>query len=254
MLAQEIHTKINIPDGGYLAANIIKPNQGGSLPAVIFLTGSSKTKESFQDIQYWFSNKGYYTLAFDFRGRGESSGQPGENTLRNQQYDLKHTMSFITYHQPIDTIEISILGTSMGAFVAASIADEIPIKNLILSAPAMYLPEHESVPQMQLDGKAAQIAVENKDKVDKSTSLQHLKKFMGNLLVLEHEQDDIIPSWLCQQYYSVAVNTISKDYQQLKGIKHQVLIDSDWRRQLAEVIYSWFLALNQSLSPTPLSV
>ena len=250
MITQEIHQHVNIQDG-HLASTIIKPQQAQRLPAIIFLTGSGGIKERFQDIQYYFSAKGFYTLAFDFRGRGDSSGQPGQNTLRHQQFDVKHILSFLTHRQPIDPSDITLFGTSMGAFVAASIADEIPIKNLILSAPALYLPKHEQLPQSALDHKAKTIASQNQKIATTASSLQHLEKFTGNLLVLEHRQDDIIPDWLCQRYFDSAVNSNSKQYQLLKDVEHPILINKIWKQQLSETIYSWLKLIDQPSSPTP---
>lgn len=252
MITQELHLRVAIPNG-HLSTIIVRPKEGKSLPAIIFANGSGGLKESFQTIQYFFAAKGFYSISFDFRGRGDSSGQPLENSLRDQQYDLKHIFSFITYRQPIIPQEISLFGTSMGAFAAASVSDELPLKNLILSAPAIYLPEHEQIPQKDLVNYSREYItnIKNREQLSQTNSLLHLSNFQGNVLVLEHQKDKTIPQWLCHLYRDASQKARRNDYQILHNIEHPVLTKESWRDILSQVMYDWFSSINQAQTLTP---
>lgn len=226
-----------------IAATISHPNITQQAPLIIFLTGSGGVKERFKTIQQYFSEKGYICVSFDFRGRGESSGKPLHNTLLDQIKDVNTVLSSMVKNENLNKKDITIFGTSMGGFVAASVAQKLKAKNLILSAPAAYLPAAENKPQEAIN-TYSRILPTLKEKITQSRGLREIVKFTGNLLIIEHEKDFFIPEWLCKKYFKLAHKAKSKKFIVLKDIEHAVLANESWKRELNLTISNWLERLH----------
>ena len=115
-------------EGIELVGNLFYPpeySEGKPYPAVV-VTGSWTTvKEQMAGLYAKrLSNKGYITLAFDFRGFGESGGRPRfyENPGMKVE-DIKNAVGFLASLPEVDAQKIGLLGICAGAgysLVAAS--------------------------------------------------------------------------------------------------------------------------------------
>lgn len=98
---------------------------GGSAPdtklsAFIILHGFGGTREG-RDVTTaaaFYNELGYATLAFDFRGCGESEGERGRLICLEQVQDTQNAISFLQEHSAIASDRIALTGSSFGAAVA----------------------------------------------------------------------------------------------------------------------------------------
>ena len=93
-------------------------------PGIILCQGFAGTKEMLLPAYAEkFAENGYAVLTFDYRGFGESSGEPGRLVPKLQIEDIKNAISFLSSLDKIDADRIGLWGTSYGganAIVAAS--------------------------------------------------------------------------------------------------------------------------------------
>lgn len=83
-------------------------------PAIIFAHGLLSTHEEYGDYPEKFCERGYLTLAIDFRGHGASEGQRGLMSSERNVQDLRHALDYIEAHPGIDNDRIVLIGHSFG--------------------------------------------------------------------------------------------------------------------------------------------
>ena len=119
-------------DGYRIAADLYKPKglkETDKLPAIVIVGGYTVIKEtSLPDYAYAFTKAGFVTLAFDFRGFGESDGRRGDSTWQNYVEDTRNAVTFLQHCPGVDPDRIGVWGSSYGGGVvsyALSIDDRI---------------------------------------------------------------------------------------------------------------------------------
>ncbi|MCG7343666.1 alpha/beta hydrolase [Sporosarcina sp. ACRSL] len=99
------------------------PGEKGTIIALHGLTGTHKNMLHYaQNLQ-----GDYRFIAIDLRGRGDSSGMDSAPSIFSHAQDVKDLIAVLGINEPI------LLGHSMGAYISAIVASEIPsVKGLIL--------------------------------------------------------------------------------------------------------------------------
>jgi fermentation-respiration switch protein FrsA (DUF1100 family) len=100
--------------------------------AVLYCHGNGGNRRDWAQVAPTFANQGCNVLIFDYRGYGDSTGQPSEQGL----YQDGLTMwSWLKSRAKQDNIPTSILGKSLGTAIAAYIAAQDDPYCLILDSP-----------------------------------------------------------------------------------------------------------------------
>src|SRR5690606_5759940 len=99
------------------------PGKKGTIIALHGLTGTHKNM-----LHYAQSLRGdYRVIACDLRGRGDSSGMDDVPSIFTHAEDIIELIAVLGIKDPI------LLGHSMGAFISAIVASELPsVKGLVL--------------------------------------------------------------------------------------------------------------------------
>ena len=103
-----------------------EPNTPRPHPAIIFAHGLLSTHAEFGDYPERFCERGYLTLALDFRGHGASEGQRGLMSTDRNVEDLRHAIDYLEANPGIDNNRIALIGHSYGgdAVVCTAARDE----------------------------------------------------------------------------------------------------------------------------------
>jgi pimeloyl-ACP methyl ester carboxylesterase len=80
--------------------------------------GSNKSSTSCVQPARLLADWGYVALRFDFRGCGESDGEPARVICLDQVEDTKAAVSFLATRAEVDPSRIGVAGSSFGAAVA----------------------------------------------------------------------------------------------------------------------------------------
>lgn len=96
----------------------LKP--GEKRPAFVVMHGFGGTKESGQgaSVASTLANWGYVCLQFDFRGCGDSEGEPGRVICLEQCADVSNAITCLEKRPEVDPQRIALCGSSLGAAVA----------------------------------------------------------------------------------------------------------------------------------------
>jgi len=220
-----------------LRGSLFIPEGEGPFPSVIFFHGRGSTRERYLPMAKFLSEKGMITLAFDFRGCGESDGIFENQTHRMGVEDGRAGLKFLL-SQNVDKRRVGIQGTSFGGYVTGMLLNDYDfIKSIVLRVPASYSDE-------KLDTTVK--AFEEKDFFSRwenwigSSSYKGIGKFTGSLLVIKSKNDEVVSSEAVGKYFEDAKN-VKKKKMVVQNAGHSL---RDWPEALSEfysLTQNWFL-------------
>jgi fermentation-respiration switch protein FrsA (DUF1100 family) len=114
--------------GERCAALLFRPPGGGSPPCIVLGHGFGAVKEGRPDSYAdRFAAAGYAALAFDYRGFGESGGEPRQLvSVRRQHQDWDAAIHFARGLEGVDPDRIAIWGSSYGGGHVIAVASRHP--------------------------------------------------------------------------------------------------------------------------------
>lgn len=204
-------------DNNNITGFLFFPNKESQHSVVIFFNGSGGTKEYFFKISKFLSLRGYVSFCFDFRGRGESQTKE-ISPLSFQIKDAQEVIRQVASLPFVKKDDITILATSMGGYVAASVSNiSKGIKRIILIAPALYSLDDENKKYTE-----ASVRDFKKELIPESRAIKEIRKFKGELFVVFLEKDKIVPDWINQAYLDNALEVKKKAKLEIKDAEHAI--------------------------------
>ncbi|MBL8920070.1 MAG: alpha/beta fold hydrolase [Myxococcaceae bacterium] len=110
--------------GARVAGVLRVPEGQGPFPAIVMCAGMTLTKEVWLPANAeWLCARGYATLNFDYRGFGDSEGQPRCRLVPPMQVeDVRSALTFLETQPEVDRARLGLFGVSLGASVAVATA------------------------------------------------------------------------------------------------------------------------------------
>lgn len=150
--------------GDTLVANLFRPVDGPSGPAPLVVVTGSWTTSKEQQADFYarrLAANGISALTFDFRGFGQSQGQPRdwENPTRKGE-DINAAIGFASGLETVDPDRIGALGVCASAgYQAINAASDDRVRALGLIAPWLHDSERVAPYYGGAEGVAARIAL-----------------------------------------------------------------------------------------------
>ena len=118
-------------DGTKLAGWLMTPSVVGPYPAVVYFGGrSEEVSWVARDAGKLFP--GMAVLAVNYRGYGESRGEPGESHMVE---DGRMLYDWLAERPHVDPARVAVVGRSLGSGVAVQVALERPVDAIVLITP-----------------------------------------------------------------------------------------------------------------------
>jgi dienelactone hydrolase len=129
--ARVTFTSGEVPCTGYLF------HPGGLAPGVVLAQGFSGTQDRLVDVAERFRDAGLAAFTFDYRGFGESSGEPRQVvTIGGQLEDLRAAVDVVRRAPDVDPGRVALWGSSLGgAHVAVVAADDPRVAAVVAQMP-----------------------------------------------------------------------------------------------------------------------
>jgi pimeloyl-ACP methyl ester carboxylesterase len=156
------------------------------------------------------------SICFDFSGNGESSGKFECASLR-----IRAAESLAAARLLADSEPRALIGTSMGAHLAALASPAIQPRSLVLFCPAAY-PENASEERFDENFVRFNNRVVTLEALRGSPALRALRSFKGNLLIVAAKEDQVIPRHVIDLYMESAAAVRSSRVLWLAGCDHFV--------------------------------
>ncbi len=158
------------------------PAAGQARGTLLFFHGNAGNISHRLDSLKIFHSLDLAVLIFDYRGYGQSEGQPSEQGIYR---DAEAAWNYLTDQKGIPSAEILLFGRSLGAAVAAYLAAQHPAKGLILES------AFTSVPDLAADlYPMLPVRWLSRNNYD---VYGHLRTITAPLLVIHSREDEIIP-------------------------------------------------------------
>ena len=230
-------------DGQTIKGIIYKPQKLlETNPAVLFLHGWKSRQQTESHYAQVMAKNGFIAMTYDMRGHGDSDGDQEALTRKDFLIDAIAAYDYLLSIPGVDPERITIAGSSMGSYIAALLASRRNARNLILRVPANY-PDEGFSTQTLTDYTTSPIRVSwrtNPLSYTDSIVLQAVHTFAGNILIVESENDKLVPHQTIENYIA-AVNDTQKLTQVLmKGAEHSISRDINRVDEYAEILRKWF--------------
>ena len=134
-------------EGDELVGHLFLPpgfDESRRYPAVVVTGSWTSVKEQMPDgYASLLAKDGFITLTFDFRGWGESAGEPREfESSERKIEDIRSAVTFLAAHQSVDVDQIAGLGVcASSGYMAHATAQDDRIRRLALVAPWLHDPD-----------------------------------------------------------------------------------------------------------------
>jgi uncharacterized protein len=210
-------------------------------PAVLFIHGWT----SGQDRNFPYAEKicelGYVCMTFDLRGHGISEGKLETLTTEDFLNDVISAYDYLVEFKNIDKENIIVVGSSFGSYLGAILTSKRKISNLVLRVPAYIPDEGFDLPQINFAKKPEIVEWQSKVLLpDALLPLRSIRNFKGNILIVESENDTLIPHQTILNYINAVINKTKLTYILMKGANHSISRDPIKVKEYCVILRKWF--------------
>lgn len=221
---------------GQLAGQIVEPRT--VRPGVLFVHGWAGSQERDKKRARTLAQYGVVCLTFDLRGHGENSSQIESVTREQNLDDICAAYDVLAGQDHVDANAIAVVGSSYGAYLAVLATARRPVRWLALRVPALYPDEDWDTPKFHLD--RAEIALYRRKLIEHESNraLSQCRGFAGDVLIVESENDEIVPHPAVASYLTSFITARSVTYRIITGADH-ALTTSEARRSYEQLLTDW---------------
>ncbi|HEY3606278.1 MAG TPA: alpha/beta fold hydrolase [Pseudonocardiaceae bacterium] len=193
-----------------LAGTRITPD-GRTDAAVLALhgLGATSTRGRIRYLLDDLAAAGHGSVTFEFSGNGDSTGMLTESTLRGRRLETLAAAEWLVGEAPR-----VLLGTSMGAHLAATTVPELRPRGLVLFCPAAY---PAGAADLRFDG-----SLSAPNNYPDSPAYAGIREFDGDLLIVATRGDQVIPPAVIDGYLDNARNAKSTEVIWIDDCDHLV--------------------------------
>ncbi len=221
----------------HILGTLIMP--GSLIPGVLFVHGWGGDQRQYLDRARELAALGCVCLTFDLRGHAQTKARYETVSREEGLRDILVAYDFLAAQHNVDGDSIAVVGSSYGGYLAALLTALRPVKWLALRAPALYKDSEWTLPKHRLMGEQKlELYRRQPVRPDESRALRACTAFTGDVLVVESEQDTIVPHQVIVNYREACVSAKSLTYRVIPGADHALTGDA-CQRAYTTVLVTW---------------
>jgi pimeloyl-ACP methyl ester carboxylesterase len=210
------------------------------LPGVLFVHGWGGDQHQYVTRASELAALGCVCVTFDLRGHAQTQAQFESVSREDGMRDVLAAYDFLAAQRNVDSDSIAIVGSSYGGYLAALLTALRPVKWLALRAPALYTDSEWRLPKLQLRREQALEKYRLQSVTpDESNALRVCREFTGDVLIVESENDTVIPRQVIVNYREACIHAKSLTYRLMEGADHGLSSEA-WHRAYTALLVSWF--------------
>ena len=182
-------------------------------PLLVLHGAGNSSRERFRPLRDHFLRDGISSLALDFIGHGETGGDLSESSLESRVEQAGALISAEAVRVPL-----RIFGSSMGAYTAIKLAEDLGASTLILSVPGVYATAAYHVPF------GPQFTEAIRERWQETDAFDILSRYRGSLLILGAENDEVIPRAIPQRLFDCARRAKRREIYCVSGCDHGLIL------------------------------
>jgi uncharacterized protein len=224
-------------DGGHIAGTLIAPET--TIPGVLCVHGWGGSQQQYLARAREIAALGCVSLTFDLRGHARTEPQQTSVSRADNLNDVIAAYDELAHHPAVDSDAIAVVGSSYGGYLAALLTTLRPVRWLALRVPALYEDDGWDVPKKQLH-KVSDLHAYRRRALspDENRALAACAKFKGDVLVVESENDDVVPHRTIENYVEACTHAHSLTYRVISGADHG-LTHTASQRAYTELLVNW---------------
>jgi pimeloyl-ACP methyl ester carboxylesterase len=229
---------LRIPIGeDSVGATLLEPAH--ELPGVLFVHGWGGSQLHDLALAKRISGLGCVCLTFDLRGHGDDSERSESVTRIQNLNDLVATYDWLANRENVDATAMAVVGISYGGYLSALLSAMRPIRWLALRSPALYKDEEWEQPKRALHLDADLPFYRRRQlSADENRALGACGVFSGDVLLLEADDDDIVPHTVTENYANALRKTRSTTMRTIENANH-AFSGKPAQRAYADTLTSW---------------
>ena len=224
-------------DGEHIAGTLLM--HAGRVPGVLFVHGWGGSQEQDLARAREAVGLGCMCLTFDLRGHRLMEMQRETVTREHNLRDLTAAYDVIAGLRGVDPTSIAVVGSSYGGYLAAILTTLRSVRWLALRAPALYKDTNWNVPKRQLHADPG--FAEYRRTIlgfQDNRALAACAQFQGDVLIVESEQDEIIPQAVIKSYVASFSMARSLTARVISGAGHS-LAQEEFQSAYTKILMTW---------------
>ncbi len=211
--------ELSFEHAGILHPAIRLSGNGPKNPVLYVHGAGTGSKERILAIAPELTEGGLSIISFDQSGAGGNAEQLAGSSLERRTNEAIAAAAAFMPKEPF-----TVIGSSMGAYVALKLLDRFPIKSLVLMYPAVYSRRAFSVPF----GNGFREIIREPNSWQNTDVLEPLRAFTGKLLIAIGEKDEKIPAGVVELLESNAPKASLQETVWVPEAPHQLM---EWLRE-----------------------
>ena len=210
-----------------------------ALPSILFVHGWGGSQTQDLERAREISGLGCVCLTLDLRGHDlESAASHTVSRAQNLQ-DLVAAYDWLVKQPNVEPTAIAVVGISYGGYLASILTSLRSVRWLALRAPALYKDEGWELPKRQLHADADLLAYrQSKIAASDNLALKACAAFRGDALIVESENDAIVPHPVIENYVAALTNTRSLTSRVIAGADH-ALSEQKAQKAYTQQLINW---------------
>lgn len=210
-----------------------------ALPSILFVHGWGGSQSQDLARAKEASGLGCVCLTIDLRGHDlESPASRTVSRAKNLQ-DLIAAYDWLTQQPNVEPSAIAVVGISYGGYLASILTSLRPVRWLALRAPALYKDEGWELPKRQLHADTDLLAYrQSKIAAQDNLALKACSEFRGDALIVESENDNVVPHPVIENYVAALANTRSLTSRTIANADH-ALSESSSQKAYTQLLINW---------------
>jgi dienelactone hydrolase len=222
---------------GHIAGTLVTP--GTRMPGVLFVHGWGGSQQQYLARAREVSALGCVCLTFDLRGHAQTRARYEAVSREQNLDDVVAAYDVLAGNPNVDSSAIAVVGSSYGGYLAAILTSMRDVKWLALRAPALYLDIGWELPKLQLHREHDLVAYRQKlVPPAENRALRACTAYQGDVLVIESENDSVIPHAVITSYVEACTRAHSLTVRVIQGADHG-LSDEDAQRSYTLLLVNW---------------
>jgi dienelactone hydrolase len=228
---------------GHIAGTLITP--GTQIPGVLFVHGWGGSQQQYLTRAREVAALGCVCLTFDLRGHAETRAQYEAVSREHNLDDVVAAYDALVGNPNVDSSAIAVVGSSYGGYLAAILSSMRDVKWLALRAPALYLDSGWELPKRQLHRDHDLVTYRQKlIPPAENRALRACMTYQGDVLVIESENDSVIPHAVITSYVEACTRAHSLTFRVIQGADHG-LSDEGAQRSYTSLLVNWMTEMVQ---------
>jgi len=226
--------RLQVPGSGLAATRTHAPG----VPGALFVHGWTGSRQDMAGPMAEVAALGYACLDYDLRGHGATAAEHDSVTPRQSLDDLVAAYDALAATPGLDAGAIAVVGTSFGAWLAALLTRERPVRWLALRVPALYPDECWDRPKAAMDAGALARYRRRPPSPETDRALAACARYDGDVLLVWSGRDEVLPPGIADAFQTAFPRARSLTVRRLRDADH-ALTGARQRREYRTLLAAW---------------